>query len=229
MRINQFNKFYLLLLMIAVAFVACSKMEDTYKEFVQNGEIIYTGRVDSVKSYPGKNRTALTMLLLSDPKISKVKVFWNNKTDSAVKDVVRTTGVDTVKFMLTNMTEGTYAFEIYTYDNQGHSSIKTDAIGIVYGQNYINSLFNRPLRSMTYAASKATLKWYGPSAQTIGQQINYTDSLNVAQSIFVPKADTMTVLSNFKKLGTFQYRTLYLPEVNAIDTFYSAYEVKQVL
>ena len=228
MRVNHFNKFYLLLLIVAGAFVACTKMEDTYKEFVQNGEIIYTGRVDSVKTYPGNNRIALTMLLLSDPKIIKVKVLWNNKADSAVKDVVRTTGVDTVKFMLTNMPEGTYAFEIYTYDNQGHSSIKTEAIGIVYGQNYVNSLFNRPLKSMIYAASKATLKWYGPSAQTVGQQINYTDSFNVAKDVFVPKADTMTVLTNFKKGATFQYRTLYLPAVNAIDTFYSAYEVKQV-
>lgn len=228
MRVNQFNKFYLLLLVVAVVFVACTKMEDTYKEFVQNGEIIYTGRVDSAKAYPGNNRIALTMLLLSDPKISKVKVFWNNKSDSAVKDIVRSNGVDTVRFMLTNMPEGTYAFEIYTYDNQGHSSIKTDAIGIVYGQNYINSLFNRPLKSMTYAVSKATLKWYGPSAQTVGQQINYTDSFNVARSVFVPKADTMTVLTNFKKAATFQYRTLYLPDDNAIDTFYSAYEIKQV-
>ena len=228
MRVNQFNKFYLLLLLVAGAFVACSKMEDTYKEFVQNGEIIYTGRVDSVKAFSGNNRIMLTMLLLSDPKINKVKVFWNNRSDSAVKDVVRTTGVDTVKFMLTNMPEGTYAFEIYTYDNQGHSSIKKEAIGIVYGQNYINSLSNRPLKSMTYATSKATLKWYGPSAQTVGQQINYTDSLNAARSVFVPKADTMTILNNFKKAATFQYRTLYLPDANAIDTFYSVYEAKQV-
>ncbi|HEX7903214.1 MAG TPA: DUF4998 domain-containing protein [Chitinophagaceae bacterium] len=211
---------FFIVLSIAILF-SCTKMDDGYKDFIKDGEIIYTGRVDSVKTYPGNNRILLSMLLLSDPKISTVKVYWNNKADSAVKNVVRSAGADTVYFMLNNMAEGSYPFEIYTYDNNKHSSVKTESIGISYGQNYINSLFNRSLKSVTYSASKATLKWFGPSSQTVGQQISYIDSLGVAKTVFAAKADTMTILNNFKRLDFFQYKTLYKPDANALDTFYT--------
>src|SRR5215208_5798550 len=110
MRVIRFRWYSLFISVAAVIFFACGKMDDTYKDFIKNGEIIYTGRVDSVQAYAGKNRIGLSMLLVSDPKITKVKVFWNNGRDSAVQNVVRTIGVDTVRFLLTNLTEGTYSF-----------------------------------------------------------------------------------------------------------------------
>src|SRR5688572_9070841 len=147
MNSKKYRLLYLSCFLLGVFIAACSKMEDTYKDYIQDGEIIYTGRVDSVKVYPGHNRIRLSMLLLSDPKITTVKVFWNEKMDSAVQNITRSPGVDTVYFLLDNMTEATYSFQIYTYDDKGHSSIKTEVIGAVYGQTYINSLFNRSLKS----------------------------------------------------------------------------------
>lgn len=229
MNIKRYSICFISVLLAGVIVVSCDKMDDSYKDFIRDGEIIYTGRVDSVKTYPGNNRIRLSMLLLSDPKITKVKVYWNNKADSVVKDIVRSSGVDTVYFMLNGLAEGTYSFEIYTYDDKGHSSIKTDAIGIVYGENYINSLFNRSLKSVTYlVGSKARLVWFGPSSQTLGQQIKYTDSLGVNRLLFEPRTKDTTILTNFKRNEYFQYRTLYKPEENSLDTFYTSYESKQV-
>lgn len=221
---------FFLVLSVVVILFSCSKMDDGYKDFIKDGEIIYTGRADSVKTYPGNNRILLSMLLLSDPKISTVKVYWNNKADSAVKSIVRNAGVDTVYFMLNNMPEASYSFEIYTYDNNRHSSVKTESIGMVYGQNYINSLFNRSLKSVTYLpGSKARLVWFGPSVQTVGQHIAYTDSLGIAKAAFIPRTEDTTYLLNFKKNASFQYKTLYKPETNAIDTFSTSYQSVQVL
>jgi len=233
--VKRYWKNYLAILLITGIIVSCSKM-DEYKDFLKDGPIVYTGRVDSIKVYPGNNRILLTMLLLSDPKITRVTVYWNDKNDSVVQNIVRTSGVDTVRFMLTNMPEGTHNFNIYTYDDAGHSSIKVDTIGIVYGQNYINSLFNRSLRNVAYiGGSKARLVWYGPSTQTIGEQIKYTDSLGAnidfIEPVYKPNGqikDT-TILNNFKKLNYFQYRTLYKPVPEALDTFYSQYLSVQVL
>jgi hypothetical protein len=220
----------MLIISVALGFaLGCSRMDD-YKKYLADGPIIYTGRVDSVKTYPGNNRIQLTMLLLSDPKITKVKVYWNNRSDSSVQNITRSSGVDTVKFMLTNMVEASYNFEIYTYDNAGHSSVLVTADGQVYGQNYINSLFNRSIRSITYKNKDSTfVKWFGPSLQTLGQQINYTDSLGVFRNVYAPQQDTMTLLYRIKKNSFFNYRTLYKPDPNAIDTFYSQYQAVQVL
>ncbi len=109
-------------LCICVAFLAaCSKMDDTYDEFIKDGEIVYIAKVDSVNAYPGNNRLGLSMLLISDPRISKVKVYWDagGQGDSTEKAIQRTADVDTVRFSFNKLAEGTYTFYIYTYDNAG--------------------------------------------------------------------------------------------------------------
>lgn len=236
MNLLRYRKSGLLAVLLGGLLVSCSKMDDTYKDFIKDGEIIYPARVEAVQSFTGNQRIELSMLLTSDPKITKVKVFWNNGRDSAEKPVQRTAGVDTVRFALTNIEEGTYTFNIYTYDNAGNRSVKTDIIGNVFGDRYTGSLYNRSLKSTTYlAGSKARLIWIGPAAQMIGQEISYTDSLGASQRFIEPlyKADGVTIkdttiLSNFKKGSTLQFRTLFKPEASSLDTFYSGTESRVV-
>jgi len=220
---------YLFFMIAACSIMACSKMDDTYKDFVQGGEIVYTGRVDSLRVFPGRNRIKLSWLLISDSKITRCKVFWNDGADMKEVPVQRSTGTDTITVMLSNMPERTYTFDVYTYDNDGHSSVKEDTIGVVYGDVYAGSLFNRPLKTITFSADTARLEWAGASAQSVSVQLNYTDISNTPRTVVVPRLETMTKLPKFKKGDSFQYRTLYLPEKNAIDTFYTVYESKQVL
>lgn len=219
---------YLLLLIVAVCGYACSKMEDSYNEFTKNGEIVYTGRADSLKLQPGRNRIGLSWLLLSDPRITRCKIFWNDGADSVTIPVQRTESVDTVRIMLTNMAEKTYTFDIYTYDDLGHSSVKVDTIGIVYGDHYAGSLFNRPIKTIAFSADTARLEWSGASAQCVGSQIRYADTGGVMRSAWVASAEKQTKLPALEKGLSFEYRTLYLPVKAAIDTFYTAWESKLV-
>lgn len=216
--------------------LSCSKMDDTYHDFIKDGEVIYPAKVEAVKTHTGNNRIELSMLLTSDPKITKVKVFWNNGKDSAEKAVQRTTGVDTVRFSINNIEEGTYTFDIFTYDKNGHRSVKTDIIGNVFGERFIGSLYNRTLKSVSYLTTNgsARLVWVGAADQMIGQEIKYTDSQGVARSFIEPRYNSdgssrdTTVLSTFKKGGSFEFRTLFKPEFSSLDTFYSAYETRIV-
>jgi hypothetical protein len=219
---------YLLMIIAACSITACSKMEDTYADFIKDGEIVYTGKVDSLKVFPGRNRIELSWLLISDPKITLCKVFWNDGADMVEIPVQRSAGTDTIKVMLTGMAERTYTFEVFTYDNDGHTSIKEDTIGVVYGDVFAGSLFNRPLKSVAFSADTARLEWAGASAQSVSVQLNYTDNSNIPRTIVVPRLESKTNLPKFKKGNSFQYRTLYLPEKNAIDTFFTAYESRQV-
>ena len=221
---------YLLLAIICIGILfSCSKMDETYADFLKEGEKVYTGKADSIKTYPGNNRLGLSMLLIADPKISKVKVFWNagSQPDSTEKNVQRTPGIDTVRFYFDKMPEGTFTFYIYTYDNLGHKSIKTDVIGDVYGEKYIAQLVNRAIKNATYSdADKALqIKWFGVGPDVIGEQIIYTDTMG-AEINMVAITDSVTILPAWKKGNAFQFRTLYKPTANAIDTFYSNYETR---
>jgi len=226
---------FLMVLLVGLI-LSCSKMDSTYSDFIKNGEIIYPGKPEGLQTYSGNNRIGISMLLTSDPKINKVKIFWNNGLDSAEKAVQRTSGIDTVRFSLTNIPEGTYTFTVYTYDKDDHRSVKSDVIGNVFGERYTNSLYNRTLSSATYiGGSKARLIWVGPADQMIGQEIRYTDSLGVLQTLIEPryKADgstlkDTTILTTFKKGSSFNFRTLFKPEPASIDTFYSSFETRVV-
>lgn len=226
--------FFLMALVSIV--LSCSKMDNTYRDFIKDGEIIYPGKPESLQIFPGNGRIDLSMVLISDPKITKVRAFWNNGLDSTEKTIQRTSAADTVRFSLTGMQEGTYTFDVYTYDKDGHRSVKSDIIGSVFGDRYINSLYNRTFSSVSYmAGGKARLIWVGPADQMIGQEIRYTDSSGVLQTLIEPryKADgttlkDTTILTAFRKGSSFDFRTLFKPEPASLDTFYSGFETRVV-
>jgi hypothetical protein len=231
MRVKKYYTYQSIIVLCFIFLIACSKMDDTYDDFIKDGEIVYIAKVDSLNAYPGKNRMGLSMLLISDPRISKVKVYWDagGQGDSTEKAVQRTAGVDTVRFSFNKLAEGTYTFYVYSYDNAGHRSIKTDVIGTVYGEKYIAQLVNRAIKSGTYddIAKTATVKWFGVGADIIGEEIIYTDLQGVVRKQVYKHdglADSLTMLPEYKKGNEFQFRTLYKPAPDAIDTFYSNYE-----
>lgn len=227
------NRYWYTFLFATILLAACTKLSDSYKGFIGNGEIYYPGKADSLKVYPGRNRIQLTWLLTSDQKITRTTVYWNNKTDSAVIPVQRSAGVDTIKKMLSPMGEGTYTFEVYTYDNKGNRSVSVSSIANVYGDNYNTTLVNRTLKSAAMSkptSDTAVLEFYPGSPQHVGVEVRYKNLLG--DSVFVPvpqKPDTIKVnLLKFKKGDSFRYRTLYKPEKNAIDTFYSTFQISTV-
>jgi len=204
---------------------ACSKMDDTYKQFIANGEIPYAGAVDSVKVFPGKNRLQLSWLL-TDPQVTKAKIYWNNKSDSFEVVTKRMYEVDTVKVILSPMAEGPYSFDIYTFDDKGNKSIRVSSTGQVFGDRYISSLLPRPVKSAIYATGKVSITWGSADAHVTATKIRYTDTDGSEQRITVPVDSATTTLSNFafSSSASFAYTTEYKPDTSAIDIFNSAEE-----
>ncbi len=217
---------------------SCGKQTDVYKDFLKGGEKIYTGRADALTSYGGNGRVLLTWLLVSDPKITKCKVFWNNKADSSVLAVQKTANTDTIRLAINNLPEGAYTFQVYNYDNAGHSSIKSEVIGTVYGDTYAASISNRPINNATYSSTTkaATMNWFGVSPQAVRVEITYKDAttgndvtlvdvpvINPARPSDPPAFINTTKLPNYKAGTPVKYRTGYKPEATAIDIFYTGY------
>jgi len=223
----QLPKIILCVFVAFTAILSCKKA-DEFKKYTAGGEIIYTGRPDSVQVYPGKNRVALSWLLISDPTIVKSKVYWNNHKDSAELAVVRGSGTDTIRMFINHLPEDNYDFEIYNYDKQGHSSVKVQVPGTVYGDIYTASLLNRAITDAGVENNTATVTWgnVAASAGVIAMQLSYTDTLNLSRDTVIPAVyeGQVTLLPRFQPGSTIRYRTLFKPAVLAIDTFYSRYD-----
>lgn len=217
-------KIYLPYFVLLLLLSACSKMDDTYKKFIEKGEIIYAGAVDSVKVFPGRNRLQLSWLL-SDPQVTNAKIYWNNKGDSLDVVVKRVNEIDTVNVVLSPLPEGAYAFDIYTFDDKGNKSIRVSTTGQVYGDRYVSSLLPRPVKSALYANGKVAITWGSADSHVTSTLLRYTDADGTEQRVTVPVDSVNTTLSNFNfTTPSLEYSTTYKPDTTAIDLFNTDYE-----
>ena len=217
-------------ILIALSLLACEGMDETYKEFIRDGEIIYVGTADSVKIFPGRNRLKLNFLI-SDPTATKVSILRNNKTDSLTIPIRRVYQTDTITAELTDLKEGSYAFDIITFDDENNSSVAVNAVGRVYGDNYMNSLLDTPVKGAYVNEADRTrvdVNWGVADETALGSEVIYTDSSHGMHTLFVASGEPSTVLPDYLAGSSFQYRTLYLPEELAIDTFYTSYKTAVV-
>lgn len=220
---NSFYKKYIFLysglIILIIGFVSCSSMDDNYERFLEGGEHIYPAKPDSVMVYPGKNRIKLSWFI-TDPTVTKAKVYWSNKTDSMVVSIEQSKrGRDSVNVILQNMGEGNYSFTIIDFDSKGNSSIPVSAVGHVYGTNYASSIRNRAFNSIKQLGDTYILSWGSSYQNTIGTVLKYTNQLNHIDSIFIPVDSNKTHINNFLGLdSTFSFYTLYHPNAS-IDTF----------
>src|SRR5690554_6134543 len=79
--ISKRAKLAMAILCSFTVFASCSKWDD-FKKYVEDGEISYVGKLDSVQVFSGKERVRLYGLFRADPKVEKVRVYWNDRKDS---------------------------------------------------------------------------------------------------------------------------------------------------
>lgn len=218
---------YLYLCSIAICFglVSCSKMDATYKDFVKDGLIMYSPRMDSLMAFGGRDRVMLSGLVPS--RAVAYTVYWNNGKDSLVRNVHHTgTESDFVNVIIVNLTEGTYFFEIVTVDKDGHLSVPASVRGMVYGDRYVQSLRNRRVDAAKPGAydnssfTAITLNFEAPpDTVNITTEIDYTDSTGTARTASLSPDSSAITLSSYKTGSKILYRSSYKPITGAIDSF----------
>ncbi|MCA5005200.1 DUF5013 domain-containing protein [Sphingobacterium sp. WQ 366] len=201
---------------------------DDYKKYIEDKPIVnYTGKVDSVKVFSGKNRVLITGLLVSDPKIKEARIYWDGRRDSLSIPITRTEGVDTLKANISNLEDRVYNFEIVTFDNEGNKSVRVYAFGRSYGDNYQMSLINRPISMNSLKAYDNTFSsTFGNVDRTFGIFATEVKYKNKAGQEKVARLNIDQSVLNFNdvKIGeAMSYRSLYLPDTLCLDTFYTAF------
>lgn len=215
---------------------ACSEMDDTYDQFLKDGEIIYVQGADSLQVNPGYKRIQLSWLALSDPTVTKAKIYWDNRRDSLEVPITKTAGIDTINVIIDNLQERIYTFEIITYDDKGNSSVATIGNGESFGDNYKNSRLPRLIMSALYSEVTDTLEiiWGPVDPTAVLAELEYVDKLGNRRTLSIPReqagADTSWITDyDHTAEGRFLYRSVYLPHPNSIDTFYTPFQEVKVL
>lgn len=205
------------LLLSCISFSACKK-----EGGLKHGSV---APVNSIQAFAGRNRVKITWHLPADAAVKSCVISWNNGSDSVI--VPAGSGTGTMSKVIDGLKEENYYFTVYAVDNKGNTSGKTAIEKRVYGDQYEDSLQNRPIRSVNapFAGDHTpVITWNDAAPGTVRSEVRYAGASGMIHVAETPQYENKTVLKDYKAGGLLEYRTLYLPEINAIDTFYSAYQ-----
>lgn len=211
---------------IFIACFGCSKMDDTYNGFIEDGEIRYSKTPDSISILPGNERAEIRMTL-SEPNIVMARVFWNDGRDSVEIQIQPSSGSKVVKAIIDSIEEGSYTFTFFTYDSEGNRSVKSDTTGFIYGHFYESGLSNRAIQSsyIDLSTGQSQIMWNDLTDSTIvGTEIRYKTPEGIERTVRSASVEQVVVIEDVPQGDSLLYRTLYKPVPEAIDTFFTSFE-----
>lgn len=213
-------KSLIIIFFISGALMSCDGMDATYKEFMEDGPIVYIGKVDSLKSYAGRNKVMLEWQKLLDPRAKSAKIFWENRTKSMELELKNKDKLTQV--IVPDLAEGSYVFEVCTYDTYGNSSIMQEVLGKVYGNIYEGMLVTTKIKTATLQNGVLAIVFASSLDNTfLGSEITYMTTDGIRKTTFLEAPETKISIDDFSD-SKITYRSVYLPEETALDSFYSA-------
>lgn len=227
--INMYKLQFLTVLTGLMVIISCRKMDTGYKDFLVLGGKVYPGKALNAKAHGGNNRIKISWPRGVDPNLTKAVIFWNNYADSVVVPIAA--DVADVSYTFENLEERIYTYTIRTYDDKGNASVPVELTGRSYGRKYETSLLNRSVNSAQNEANgDVSIHWgpVDPSAGLYAMDVQYRNNVDQLVTKRFSTDDLVSILADYKRNTTFKYRSMYLPDTLAIDTFFTAYEEKAV-
>lgn len=215
-----------LLGLLAAMTGACDKFTDVHREFIKGGEIVYAPKLDSVSVVAGKNRVSLSMWYYNGHNLKETVVYWNNRQDSLVVDLAPfsiRSGLDSIEVIVPGLPENAYSFYLQNTDRNGSRSLLATAFGSVYGSDFQSLIANRRIREVRPQEDGFKVAWLAADETLIFTELKYVDSSTGQEKVVRKPAQTTSTYAISVKDNQFSYRSLYIPEPRAIDTFYTVW------
>jgi len=210
-------------LAVAMFFVlsACEKVMDIHKDFIKDGEIVYATKPDSLYFVAGKERVELNYRMFNGNLVNSVNIYWNDYKDSLRVNVSLPQGVSTGKIIIDGLPEKSYTFYVQTANQFGNKSLLTSGFGVAYGSIYQASLTDRKVKDLELDANGGRITWYPPIAGLVRNEVRYVDKYGKERQVQLKSVEHTLSCPDVLSRGTFEYRSVYIPEKASIDTFYT--------
>ncbi|MDR1860591.1 MAG: hypothetical protein LBR06_06705 [Bacteroidales bacterium] len=216
---KKIGKFFRALLPAAVLAVAlltaCDDVNSIHQKYLDRGEGIYLGVVDSLVAWPGFERVLFTWYIAPDPRIRQVQIFWNQRQNTRTLDVNRSSinGFYAMELSLDELPENDYTFEFITKDDLGNVSKAVECIASVYGQLYKGNLQNRRVIELSKQESgQMKIVWEQVASETLLYSVvKYTDSGGTEHTLKISNDAVETYLDGLDTGDEAQYYSVYQP------------------
>lgn len=131
---KQFKSIIIIsLLLFTVSYWGCESMDDNYKQYIE--EYNYSGKIDSLRVYPGFERVILAWDNPKDQKSKTIRILYGEDSTELKFDTL----VDSVS--IEGLDAGTgYEFIVYTQDQYNNLSVPTYITAFPVSQAFVDAL-----------------------------------------------------------------------------------------
>lgn len=202
--------------------VSCDSMEDSYKDYLQGGEIVYRAKAKDVVGYSGYNRAKLTWILEYPTQVVKCQL---REGDDVLAEIpVQYQDKLELEYILDNLSEKTHTISVYSLDSEGNRSVKSDVIIDVYGDRYISTLrtgrtVETVLRQMDNPAKALVRLSTNASSKVVATEIYYKSVSGAEKHQRIDAGANELILEDVAADSYFNLSDIWKPSDTAIDDF----------
>lgn len=224
---KSFSLFHSLVFILVVGLSACTGWDD-FREYTNDGEIIYPGKLVEMETFSGENRVKISGKLGPDTRVTKFRIFWNEYADSL--EITATADMKSAGFeQIIDVEEGLRTFVVHTYDEFENRSLAVSEIGVSYGDRYRSKIRNKTVSGIFKTDTSTYIIWKPIDLSTGAQYTKvYYEVDGVQKEVQKSAGSDSTELKGLIKTTPIEFETVYLPSLDCIDLFYtdkSAYTV----
>jgi hypothetical protein len=207
-------------------------MNTVHEDYIKNGEVKYTNKVDSLKSFSGKERILISGYISGAFNVNEIVATWNDGGEVQSFPYSKSDmGTDELNLYITGLSEKSYEFEIYSKDDEGNKSIPVTVFGTAYGETYRSTLDARAINTFSYSNYVATLNFKPSSDVSRNTEIKYISQAGETIVKSVLPEEEVAILDQPNIDQPIMYRTFYVPtpknelgNETSIDEFDSDWE-----
>jgi len=197
---------FLLIVFLAATFAGCKKDETSAPS-----------AVGDLKAYSGKNRAKVEFKTPADAISGKV-FYGSGKFDEF-------TIADSASqcLIVDELPEGEQTLRVVTLNAEGLVSDPKGVIVNVYGSNYQNGLTSRQLLNQSTISPTSVEMFFGEASEDEAEvRVVFTNTSGTKDSVKISSAQTSVVVNNINLNETYYFYSVFKPETESIDEFYTA-------
>jgi hypothetical protein len=194
---------------VIAVLVSCDGMNDMHKKFLEDGELVYLPKPDSMLFLPDRYSALIRLWFYNSPNAKTIDVYWNNDSDSLLVPVSLHTGIDSIDIEIPNLEEKSYEFTVYATDAVGNRSIPVIGSISVIGEFWEASLSDRQAVRIEYSPEQTLINWDAFSNCTY-TELEYQTTNGATKLLKILPAETVTRLTDARQGFAFlRYRSVY--------------------
>lgn len=206
------NYITLFILTVSAVFTSCNDTYEFHQKYIEGGEIIYTNKVDSLKTLPGNQRIEIQGYISNAFTVKEIEVFWDEGKNSQKFDYSKSSdNTDFLELVIENLEERAYEFEVYSKDSDGNKSVRVLTYGTAYGEVYRSNLTARFVDNFSYTKDSVNLTFKRSDEFTRNTEVKYTNNNNEEIVNTLAPDESLSVLYDVDDSKPIKYRTFYVP------------------